>query len=100
MPIDQTLSTLMTDDRVRSYDALEAQFLKIREGIPPLSARTAMEDLLARLANLKRIIERPRYNVGFLGRSQVGKSSTLNSILNAISGRRPGHVRSRSADDK
>ena len=90
MPIDRNLCKLMTEDRARSFDALEGQFFRVRDGLPQLWLRKEMRDLTVRLASLKEKMERPRYYVGFLGRSQVGKSSTLNSILKAPQGEGPG----------
>lgn len=89
MPIDRSLCKLMTDRQVDDFDLLEEQFLKIQHGLPRLWDRKDMAGLRDRLESLRGQIERPRYYVGFLGRSQVGKSSTLNSILNAKSGEGP-----------
>ena len=90
MPIDRTLSTLMTEDRIRSFDALESQFFRVRDGLPQLWGQDKTKEMAARLERLKEQMQRPRYYVGFLGRSQVGKSSTLNSILKAPEGEGPG----------
>ncbi|MFO0957180.1 MAG: hypothetical protein U0800_06895 [Isosphaeraceae bacterium] len=89
MPIDRSLCKLMTERQADEFDLVEAQFLKIKQGLPQLWDRKDMAGLRDRLDALKAQIERPRYYVGFLGRSQVGKSSTLNSILNAKSGEGP-----------
>ena len=90
MPINRSLSRLMTAGHIDAFDALEAVFLRIERGLPQLWARPEMAALWVRLLTLKGKMEQPRYYVGFLGRSQVGKSSTLNSILKAPKDQGPG----------
>ena len=89
MPVDRALSKLMTEAHAKAYDDLEAQFTKVEIGLPHLWARSEVKDLTNRLAALKQQMERPRYLVGLLGRSQVGKSTVLNSVLNAPTGQGP-----------
>jgi hypothetical protein len=90
MPIDRTLCKLMTESLADSYDALELQFLRVQHGLKQLWAREETVKLRNRLDVLKKKMEQPRYYVGFLGRSQIGKSTTLNSILLAPPGEGPG----------
>ncbi len=90
MPIDRSKSLLMTDELTGSFDRVEEQCLRVKQGLPQLWARDKMQEIADRIARLKEQMERPRYYVGFLGRSQVGKSSTLNSILRASPNEGPG----------
>ena len=50
MPIDRRLSKLMTEDLIQSYEALEAQLLKVEVGLPRLWASDEMRAIAGRLA--------------------------------------------------
>jgi hypothetical protein len=89
MPINRDLCKLMTEDLVRRFDHLEAQFARVRGRLPHLWEKKDLQELGRRLERLRGQMERPRYYVGFLGRSQVGKSSTLNSVLRPAPGEEP-----------
>jgi hypothetical protein len=89
-PIQRDRCRLMTAGLVDRYEHLDAQFNRVCETLHHLSERERFVELQKRLALLKEQMERPRYYVGFLGRSQVGKSSTLNSVLGAAPGQGPG----------
>jgi hypothetical protein len=89
MPLDRSKCRLMTDALIKAFDHVEAQFDRVRANLPHLARREDLGRLWAELKSLQVRMERPRYYVGFLGRSQVGKSSTLNSVLRARPGEEP-----------
>ena len=89
MPLNRPLCALMTSYLIDDFDRLESQFDRVAKTLPHVGERDDYGKLRAELEALRLKMQQPRYYVGFLGRSQVGKSSTLNNVLAALPGEEP-----------
>lgn len=80
-----TLSTqdcrLVSEFVVGCYNDLEHEFREVQNHLPILSTEEKYVSLREELFKVERLMRRERYRVGFLGLSQVGKSTTLNNAL-------------------
>jgi Dynamin family len=98
MPLNRDKCRLMTDDLIGRFENLERVLARVREELPKLWATSGSNqtgkdkpefepeshtprELAEDLEEIRSLMERERYYVGFLGRSQIGKSSTLNRIV-------------------
>ncbi len=88
MPLTPAECPLSSPPTVALYNRLEAAVGKVRDQLPKLWATVEQNPgpagrsaLPARTAALADVLRRTRYRVGFLGRSQVGKSTTFNNVL-------------------
>ena len=79
--LDRSLCLLMTEDLIDRFDDLERKFSEVRKRLPNLWDSPRLQELTSEFEKTKGLMERPRYYVGFLGRAQAGKSTTLNNIL-------------------
>ncbi len=89
MSLDRGKCRLMTPDLIDEFDRIWSVTERVHRDLPHLADFGDLVSLVARQARLRTLMERERYLVGFLGRSQVGKSTTLNRVL------RPNKARSR-----
>ena len=115
MALDPTKCPLMTPSLIQGFEALHALLERLKSASPRLNDYVAPDDPIAddvslngarlhrhgdddrldlptldrRMGRLRRLMERERYLVGFLGRSQVGKSTTLNRVLRPVKGEEP-----------
>ncbi|MFO0878210.1 MAG: hypothetical protein U0840_12740 [Gemmataceae bacterium] len=71
------------------FNQLAAQLNSIELDDPGFFARRDLQELTREAVALDLLLRRPRYQVGFLGLYQVGKSRTLNRVLRADSASRP-----------
>ena len=76
-PLKEAQCRLMPKDAIDRYNQLAAAFVKVRAKIPPKLAGDITEEFTRTWTKLTRRY----YQVGFVGRNQVGKSTLLNRML-------------------
>jgi len=89
MPLTPADCPLTTPEIVGLYNRLDAVAARAEKELPRLWAALAAPDtnpealppVPVRIGSLESVLRRLRYRVGFLGRSQVGKSTTFNNVL-------------------
>ncbi len=82
IPLNPDECRLMPRDLVEQYNTLARVLETVQNGIPRLAR--LVEDLLGEMAFLRNRLKRQRYQVGFLGHTGVGKSTTFNCILDVV----------------
>jgi hypothetical protein len=81
MPLKLEQCKLATEDLVRLYNQTEAALNEVQKQLPHLWAAPDVAALRNRFAALTKRLTLSSYRIGFVGRSQVGKSSTVNRLL-------------------
>lgn len=81
MPLTYAQCRLVESGLVDRYNALETQFDAVSARLPKLARSKKYGVLRKELAEIADLLQREAYRVGFLGLSQVGKSSALNHAL-------------------
>jgi hypothetical protein len=78
-PLAADSCRLMPAELVARFNELAEVARTVRDGVPRLAR--LLDELAPDLAALRQRLTRERFPVGFLGRTQIGKSTTLNNIL-------------------
>jgi len=73
---------LMPRELVEQFNTLAGALRTVQASIPRLAR--LVEELLGEMAFVRRRLQRDRYQIGFLGRTGVGKSTTFDCILNVV----------------
>ena len=89
MPLSSDDCPLVPERIVQLFNRLDESVAKVRGTLPRLWDKLAAPDgttslgasLLPRFDALGNTLQLSRYRVGFVGRSQVGKSTTFNHVL-------------------
>lgn len=80
MPLTAAECKLMRPELVEAYRKVEEQLAQVLR-LPSLAKDAAVKAVCDEMDRIGKIMRRDRYRVGFLGRSQIGKSTTVNTVL-------------------
>jgi len=77
---DENHCRLASEDLVEKCNRLSKSFDQATER-PALGRSAELDALLERLEEIRKHLQRPCYSIGFIGPSQVGKSTSFNNVL-------------------